>query len=100
MSASAKRPFTKRFKRAKVAGGRGRGPRSGPGTFGALFSRLRRLEVLYLHLVGERNLTPGEVDKLTQAILFLEQVVEPKPSGGSEDLGEEVLLPPEGATDG
>ncbi len=63
-------------------------------TLGPLFSRLRRVEVVVLHLLGVITLTSEEVDAFASLMLELRR------AGESAGNREAVQVPHEGATDG
>jgi len=98
MSASRRKPYTRRINRDKIAGGRGRERRSRSGSLAALIARLRRVERVTLHLSGVRNLTPEHLDNILRMMVDSDSVVEPKPSGDT-DRGEEVQVSHEGSLD-
>ena len=67
--------------------------------FAALFSRLRRAEVVILHLTMKLTVRDTLLDKLLSDMLDLSSVDEPSGSG-SPDGGDEVPVPLQGSPDG
>ncbi len=98
--ASVKKPWKRFINRDTVQGREGGDRRSRSRSFAALFSRLRRVEVILLHLSGRLKMQPEEVDNLLERVLELSEVVEPSVSGGGADQGDAVLLSYEDATGG
>lgn len=101
MSASAKKPWRKFIKRGNLQGG-GRGKEGKPSFRGeaAYVRRLRRLEVIVLHLTNGLELAPKVLDSMLNEMLILKDVVEPKAGSGTPVQGDAVPVSHEGAPDG
>lgn len=101
MSASANKPWKRTWKRAKLQGGGKRERTEGSSrsdNVAALLGRLRRLEVVVMHLTMRLKLSSEELDKLLSAMLEASHVSEPR--SGGENRGIEVQIPHEGSSDG
>ena len=101
MGASQKKPWLRFVKKRSNMTGEGGGERSldRSGSFAALFSRLRRAEVVILHLTMKLTVRDTLLDKLLSDMLDLSSVDEPSGSG-SPDGGDEVPVPLQGSPDG
>ncbi len=105
MSASQKKPW-KRFIRRDILQGGGRGKKGKPFFRGeaAYVKRLRRLEVVVLHLTAKLTLADSMLDVMLDDMLIMKNVVEPEPGSGSEDSGNPLPIshsgPPGGQVEG
>ena len=98
-SASRARPSTKSWTttvKSDTLDGRPRGRerQRRSGSFAALFSRLRRLELVMLHTHGSIDISQGMVDNLLKIMHSTED------AGRRHDQRDEALLPQEGPLDG
>lgn len=100
MSASRDKPWRRFIKRDIVqGGGRGKVQRTFRGE-AAYVKRLRRIEVVLLHITAKLTLGDFELDSMLQLMLDLEDVVEPKPGRRGPDDREAVPVPQVGAPSG
>ncbi len=93
-SASSNRPFTRRVSRDSVKGGRGRGRQSRPRDFVPLFSRLCRLELGIVAMLG-KGPKDYDLDRFVADVLQREKDAITGKGRDSDQRGE-VQLPQEG----
>ena len=101
MSASKNKPWKKFIRRDKLQGG-GRGKKGKPFFRGeaAYVKRLRRLEVVVLHLTAHLELSDILLASMLDDMLVMKDVVEPKPGSGDPDTRDAFSIPHSGPADG
>lgn len=101
MSASQKKPYTRRVKRVTLPGRTGGGNvRSTFRGEAAYLKRLRRIEVVLLTLTMKLKVKASVLDSMLDEMVRLSEVVEPKPGSGNSDTRDALPISHSGPADG